>query len=112
MSWPNDADGDVLRRLEAVNFDFTKEYSVDFNVDFDSWPPPQQAVDLLKSKYENVRVIEPDEEALEEGEFNGYIEFQIYNRVNYEFVIRIQKEVTRIMRNFGGWCNSWGLMYN
>jgi hypothetical protein len=30
---------------------------VDFNVDFDNWPPPQEAVDLLKSRYANVKVI-------------------------------------------------------
>jgi len=110
MSWPNDADGDVLRRLEADNFDFGKEFFVVFNVDFDNWPPPQEAVDLLKSRYANVQVIDPDEEDLEEGEFDGYIVFQINNRVNYEFVTKTQTEATRLMHRFGGWCDSWGVM--
>lgn len=60
MPWPNDADGDVFRRLESHGFDFTKEYDVDFNVDFDDWPPPAESVNLLKSKYNNVEIVEPE----------------------------------------------------
>jgi len=37
--WPDDADGGVFRNLAANAFDFSKQYSVDYNVDFDSWPP-------------------------------------------------------------------------
>jgi hypothetical protein len=110
MSWPDDADGDVLRRLEADNFDFSKEYSVDFNVDFDKWPPPQEAVNILKTRYTNMQVIDPDKEDLEEGEFNGYIVFQLTNRISYEFVTKTQTEVTRLVRRFGGLCESWGVM--
>ena len=54
MFWPNDTDGDVLRRLEQDGFDFTRTHEIDFIVDFDSWPPPKKAISLLSEKYGNV----------------------------------------------------------
>jgi len=36
VQWPDDADGDVLRRMKARGFDFNQPCLVDFNVDFDS----------------------------------------------------------------------------
>ena len=36
MTWPSDADGDVLRRLEQSGFHFSKSTLIDFNVDFQS----------------------------------------------------------------------------
>ncbi len=38
MDWPNDADGDVFRRLKNSNFDFSKKYTIDFTIDFQFWP--------------------------------------------------------------------------
>lgn len=38
MEWPNDADGGVFRSLQDDGFDFEKECSIDFNIDFDHWP--------------------------------------------------------------------------
>jgi hypothetical protein len=34
MNWPNDVDGDVLRRLESIGFEFDQETDIDFNIDF------------------------------------------------------------------------------
>ena len=33
IDWPNDADGDVLRRMKESGFDFSKIHSIDFNID-------------------------------------------------------------------------------
>jgi len=35
MSWPTDADGDVLRRLQNGGFDFSKPTLIDFNVTYE-----------------------------------------------------------------------------
>ncbi|RPI74557.1 MAG: ribonuclease E inhibitor RraB [Desulfobacteraceae bacterium] len=110
MDWPNDVDGEVLSGLEADHFDFNKEYQVDFNVDFEEWPPAEEAVRLLKSKYANIETVDPEEGEPEEDGCNGYLSFQIKSRVTYEFVTQIQKETTEAMRPFGGWCESWGVM--
>jgi hypothetical protein len=45
--WPDDADGDVFRRLHTAGFDFSQSRSIDYNVDFKTWPPSEAALDLL-----------------------------------------------------------------
>jgi hypothetical protein len=49
-------------------------------------------------------VIEP------EGDYRGYVQFQVEAPVTYELVIRMQREVTELMRPYGGYCESWGVM--
>ena len=104
MSWPNNADGDVFRRLEEDGFDFLQPHSVDFNVDFDSWPPPQHAVELLRSMYGAICLFPPDEDS------SGWAQFQIHGLVSYEVVTSVQRNTTKAMLPFGGVCESWGVM--
>ena len=110
MNWPNDADGDVLRGLEEDGFDFSKSYDVDFNIDFEEWPASQDAIDLLNSKYAPIEIIEPDEEDLEEGITKGYILAQVSGQITYDFIVNTQEKLTVLMKPFGGFCESWGVM--
>jgi hypothetical protein len=102
-NWPNDADGDVLRRLEADGFDFSKPRLIDFNVDFETWPPAAEAVRLLACEYPSAALVAPDEH----GE--GYIEFQVHAIPSYELVTGVQDNVSKLMAPFHGVCNSWGV---
>jgi hypothetical protein len=102
--WPDDADGGVFRRLAEHGFDFSKPYSVDYNVDFDSWPPQQAAIDLLDSLHGPVAIYNPDESG------DGYIQFQIHAPVTYEGVVAVQRKVSAEMEPYGGVCESWGVM--
>jgi Regulator of ribonuclease activity B len=102
--WPDDADGSVFRRLVEHGFDFSKSYSIDYNVDFDSWPPQQAAIDLLNFLYGPVTVYASDEHG------TGYVQFQINMSVSYEGVTTIQRRVSAAMKPFGGVCQSWGVM--
>lgn len=104
MSWPNDADGDVLRRMEEDGFDFSKPHVIDFNVDFDDWPPDPRAVSLLKKRYPGTVVRDP-----KDG-YAGYLQFQLHERVSYELVMRVQREVSVFVAPFNGRCESWGVM--
>jgi len=104
MSWPGDADGDVLRRLQNGGFDFSTPTLIDFNVDFQNWPPPPAAVSVLSRHYPSLKVYEPD------GEYGGYLKFQVYALVTYELVTNIQSEVTELMAPFQGECSSWGVL--
>ena len=105
MNWPNDADGDVFRRLQQSNFDFGKRYLIDFDVDFEDWPPQLGAIELLKREYPSVKIYEP---SLEDG---GYIQFQVYEFVSYDLVVRIQEHITELMRPYCGVCESWGILH-
>ena len=103
MSWPNDADGDVFRRLEGHAFDFSITHSIDFNVDFEVWPPPEDAITWLKRQYGQVGIHEPEES------FGGYVDFQIEAKLTYELVMFTQTEVSAAMAKHQGICESWGV---
>jgi len=105
VNWPNDADGDVLRRIDADGFDFSKSYTVDYNIDFESWPPAPAAFELLKAQYGNIEVYEPDED------YAGYVQFQINAPITYEGVTSIQRNASSAMQPFGGVCGSWGILH-
>ena len=102
--WPDDADGDVFRRLIEHSFDFSKPYLVDFNIDFDTWPPSATAIATLESMYGAVTLYGPDEH------LDGYAQFQVHGFVTYEKVTSVQRNATAAMQPFGGVCESWGVM--
>ncbi|MDH5326245.1 MAG: ribonuclease E inhibitor RraB [Gammaproteobacteria bacterium] len=104
MGWPDDEDGDVFRRLELNKFDFSREYEIDFNVEFETWPPQMEALGVLRDRYGNIRVIEPGDD------YNGYVQLSIVKKLNYPLVIEIQDIVSRLMAPYGGVCDSWGVM--
>lgn len=102
--WPQDADGDVLRRLAARGFDFSRDIAIDFNVDFDEWPPAPEALELLRASYGALELFEPFDGSA------GYILFQVIGRVSYESITAIQRDASSAMRPFGGICESWGVL--
>lgn len=104
-NWPDDADGDVFRRLQDQGFDFSKPYVIDFNVEFDPWPPKPAALARLRERYPTAKAI-PDEDG-----GRGYIQFKIIDLVSYELVIGTQTEVTALVEPFGGVCDSWGVLH-
>jgi len=105
MNWPNDADGDVFRRIQRSNFNFETPCLVDFDVDFQEWPPHSEAIRILEREYPSAKVYEPS------SDFNGYVQFQIYGLVTYELVVRTQEHVTKLMGPFGGVCEAWGILH-
>lgn len=105
MDWPADADGDVFRRLESNGFDFNKDYAVDYNVDFETWPPVPAALKLLREQYGQIEIYEPDEDG------DGYVLFTILGRVTYEGVTSIQRNTSAIMQPYGGICETWGVLH-
>lgn len=104
--WPGDADGGVFRRLAVAGFDFSQDWSVDYNVDFESWPPTEAALDLLRSTYGNLSLYPPDEHGA------GYVQFQVIGPVTYEGVTSVQLRASAAMLPFGGVCESWGVLHN
>ena len=103
--WPNDADGGVFHKLATAGFDFSKCWPVDYNVDFESWPPSGAAVELLRSMYGKLGVYPP-----EHGDV-GYVQFQVVGLVTYEGVTSVQRRTSAVMQPFGGVCESWGVMH-
>jgi hypothetical protein len=98
MNWPNDADGDVMRRLQSNGFSFDREAEIDFNIDFDQWPPDPSVIDILQNELPSAKVSVQDD----------YILVQLRAWLTYPFVIKMQAELTQISAAFGGRCETWG----
>ena len=105
MDWPNDADGDAFRNLLQSGFDFSRSYTVDYNVDFASWPPSQKALELLMESFGKLQIIEPDDDG------SGYVQFQEQGKLQYPRVVEVQRHATSLMTPFGGYCDSWGILH-
>ena len=105
MNWPDDADGDALRRLEEHGLDFSVPHAVDFNVDFDEWPPSYSALAGLQERFGSVESYPPSD-----GQA-GYVLLRVLGLVSYEWVTSVQRDVTALMAPFGGVCESWGLLH-
>jgi hypothetical protein len=105
FDWPQDADGDVLRRMHQAGFDFQKPCLIDFNVDFRNWPPEQDAIRAMKLQFPSTMIYQPN------SQDPGYIQFQMLELLTYYLVIRIQDQVTEMMAPYGGLCESWGVLH-
>lgn len=103
--WPADADGDVLRGLAKSGFNFDAAHPIDFNIDFNHWPPSSEFVALLKHQYPEVRIYEP------EGESRGYILFVVHAKLTYELIMFVQSAITEMAGPFGGVYESWGVLH-
>ncbi len=108
MNWPDNADGDALRQLAAENFDFSRQYPVEFKIDFSAWPPPPAAIAALGAAYPAATRIEPGSDAAAGDK--GYLSLRINDTITYELIAGVQSEVTRLMKQYGGWCYSWGVV--
>lgn len=105
MSWPENADGDVLREMQQAGFKFSKPCLIDFNIDFEEWPPTEAAVRILERQYPSVKIYEPTSES------EGYIQLQLFELLSYGLVVKTQEYVTELMAPYGGTCESWGVLY-
>jgi hypothetical protein len=82
-----------------------QDSKLDFDVDFETWPPSKKAVDILAREFPDLQVHEPD------SDFAGDIQFHLYALVTYELVMRVENELTELMAPFGGRCESWGVLH-
>ncbi len=110
MNWPNDADGDVFRRLQSNSFDFKIEVKIDFNINFDHWPLLPEEIEIIDSLHPGCKYYEPDEEGVESDQQIGYAQFQVFTKITYDLVMEMQDRVKNEMKDLGGYCESWGVM--
>jgi hypothetical protein len=100
MIWPSDADGEVLRRLSEAGLDFSKVAWIDFNVDFDTWPPIPIALDEIANAFPDARV------SLEDG----YVLVRLERLISYDLVTSVQAKLSEATAEFGGSCDTWGVL--
>lgn len=103
--WPNDDDGQVLRRLRDKGFDFSKRYVIDFVIDFESWPPDAQVRQNILKEFPNTVEYTDEESGL------STLIVKIENFLTYRFVVEAQARLTELASEAGGWCDSWGVLH-
>ncbi len=101
MNFPDNADGDLLKSLYESGLDAAKTHVFEYDIEFSFWPPANAALDLLKEKYGELRVYEP------EDDYSGYVVISIESKLSYEFVVNTQNKVTQFMSKYGGVCEAW-----
>lgn len=104
--WPDDVDGDVLRQMEEGGFDFSVATDIDFNIDFETWPPSVQFMTELAAHYPDAEVVDPDGDDDDDGD--GYVRVVVRDFLTYELVMRVQEQLSALAAPYGGVCESWG----
>jgi hypothetical protein len=107
MNWPDTKDGKLFNRLARQGVNFNKPHYIEFNVDFDHWPPPIAAINELQSRFGTIKVFEP---SCQDNAQAGYIALKTFTTVTYEFVMDTQQEITDCVSRYGGYCNSWAIL--
>lgn len=104
-TWPEGEDGDVMRRLQEIGFAFSAKAIIDFNVDFEAWPPPREAIAMMEHEFPTTWVCEPWDGS------PAFLQFQLYEVLTYELAIGVQHAVTSWMAPYGGVCDSWAVQH-
>lgn len=103
--WPKDADGDVLRRMKQSGFNFDKEVAIDFAIEFEQWPLDETVIQALKRHCPSFDLVAPASSSEK-----GFAQFQVFGLVTYELVTTTQANANQEFRQFGGICESWGVL--
>jgi hypothetical protein len=101
--WADDDDGAVFRLLAANGFDFSKKVDIDFNIDFDDWPPPPVLLETLRGQFANIEMFAPTPTE------SGYVLVVVNALLTYELVIFMQNSLTELAASVNGVCESWGV---
>ncbi|MES9976904.1 MAG: hypothetical protein ABW094_21835 [Candidatus Thiodiazotropha sp.] len=64
MKFPSDSIGFVLNDLISNDVDISLVYKIDFRIDFESWPLPDEARNVIQQLYPDAVTIDPAEEEL------------------------------------------------
>jgi hypothetical protein len=103
--WPDDEDGEALANLAAEGFDFSAKYPIDFSIDFDDWPPPDEFIALVEQRYGNVELGEPQDE------LPGFVMIVVEAQLSYEFVRTMKRKLSELAAPYGGYCEAWAVTH-
>jgi hypothetical protein len=113
LSFPDDADGDALRRVERRGSDMSRPMKIDFMIDV----PNQRAGEAIASRAEAlgymVKVVYDAGEAGTEDDVPSWTCYCTKRMLaTYEGVVAVQVELEAISSPFGGHCDGWGTSGN
>jgi len=106
MEYPDDDIGDVFRRMEASNFDFSKEHVVDFYAVFSTEEEADKIARMFvadECTYENIETRPYDE---------GGMELEISKKmlVTYDSVSKLEELLASRVALVTGYMDGWGVL--
>lgn len=106
MDFPNDADGDALRRLAEDGNDLTRPMHIDFTISVPSLAAGH-AVARAAQELGYRTSVEHDEEG---ATWTCYCSRHMV--ASYDAVVLAQEELSRVSGPHGGHCDGWGSFGN
>jgi len=106
MEFPNDADGDALRRLAADGNDMARPMAIEFTIAVPSRAAGQAVALAAQAAGYRTSV----EQVAEERTWTCYCTKHMI--ASYEAVVLAQRELNRLSGPHGGQCDGWGSFGN
>lgn len=107
--YPDDANGDVFRRLEEDNFDFSLEYALDFYAIYAS----EQEADLVARQYmKDWKDGQPFKNIETRPGQKGGMELQLVPimKVTYKNVVAFENKFAERTSRVNGYLDGWGVL--
>lgn len=105
MNFPNDDDGDALRRV-SENSDMSKPMDIDFTIDLATETDGIEVARLAAQRGYQA-ALEFDEDT---ARWTCYCTKQML--ATYDGVLSAQRELNELSAAFGGHCDGWGTLGN
>ena len=103
MKFPNDENGDVLRRMQESGFDFSKEYVFDYYHIFDSKSTAQQFATMLQ-KHRIHAEVQPNKDS------KWDVVVKIMHLPTHNEITEWEIDLEAGAKKFGGLKDGWGVM--
>jgi len=116
MDFPDDADGDALRRHHEIGSDLSRPMTIDFTVDVPTDEAGRAVAQAAAGVGYRVEVVYDageeagDDEQEDTGSWTCYCTRDMI--ASYEAVVAAQEELDRLSAPYGGSCDGWGSFGN
>jgi regulator of RNase E activity RraB len=107
MDYPNDADGDALRRVAADGSDMTKPMYINFHVAFPEQASAKSLADIAYQLGYRVRIYDSPTSRLP-----WTCECSCRMVPDYDAILAIQLELAELSKPVGGHLDGWGTFGN
>ena len=106
MDYPNDADGDALRRVVEAGADMSRSMTIDFSVD----APDERAARVI-AELVSAHGFDPSISS-NEGNASWSVYCSKSMLATYEGVVSVQAQLNQLVAPHGGTCDGWGTFGN
>ena len=106
MPYPQDADGDALRKVAAHGADMSRPMIIDFSVDASNEEVATSVASLVTSRGYDPKIYHDDES----GNWSVYCSRSML--ATYEGVVAAQDELNALLQSLGAVCDGWGTFGN